>query len=323
MGEISTEMVTGLAFVFFEAENVLRELRGVQHTYCVTSCFYLSHMTLVHHCSFSSFPSANKDGGDVPLSCFPSTLLRELLSIKNKMQNAMNTRSKCSKQVIKITVENISAYTWYWMIRDVPEHIIVGGNSRAVVKRTYMESDELVVQKWRDTQQFLELTFPDHMEFAQRMFGQSVGLGIRALVCCPLKDAEPFQIVEQSHQICAGDVVNIIPFELEPKEQVRRGLWLNFVPTTGLLSITIRFRAVHRVVEMKPFLQLRGIVTDDHIIMNDDEDDDADVCPLHSDTLVFSKKVKSINFRTKNLVLEDRTIVSVTDGVKYIRDLFL
>ncbi len=57
--------------------------------------------------------------------------------------------------------------------------------------------------------------------------------------------------------------------------------------------------------------------------MNVDDDEDLNVCPLHSDTLVSDKKVNAINFRTNNLVLEDRMTVSVSDGVNYIRELFL
>jgi hypothetical protein len=44
----------------------------------------------------------------------------------------MNTHSKSSKQIIKITVENIRANTWYSMIRDTIECIMVNVVSCAV-----------------------------------------------------------------------------------------------------------------------------------------------------------------------------------------------
>jgi hypothetical protein len=60
--EIGVDMVKGIAFVFHETDNVLRELTGVQHTYCVSSCFYSRCMSLEHRCSFSSFPSTSEHG---------------------------------------------------------------------------------------------------------------------------------------------------------------------------------------------------------------------------------------------------------------------
>ena len=186
--EINVETVTGIAFVFFETDNNLRELKGVQHTYCVSSCFYSRSMTLEHCCSFASFPSTSAYGLGVLPSCFPSTILRELLTVKNKAQNAMNTWSKSSKRVVKLTLDNVSPFTWHWMIRNLPAQMI-GANLRAVVKRTFMESDELVVQKWRDTQQYVEFTFPEHFKFAQQIFGESFGLGVRTVLSCPLKNS--------------------------------------------------------------------------------------------------------------------------------------
>jgi hypothetical protein len=71
-----------------------------------------------------------------------------------------------SRQVVKINIDNINPYTWYWMIKDIPEDVI-SCDSHAVIRRCFMECDELVVQKWRSTQQFFKLTFPQHMEYAK------------------------------------------------------------------------------------------------------------------------------------------------------------
>jgi hypothetical protein len=47
----------------------------------------------------------------------------------------------------------------------------------------------MVVQRWRDTQQFFEVTYPEHMDFAMGIFGLSVGLGVCVFVPCPLGKA--------------------------------------------------------------------------------------------------------------------------------------
>lgn len=70
-------------------------------------------------------------------------------------------------------------------MRDAPIELLK--SDFGVMKHTFVEKDELVIQKWRDTQQSFELTLSEHMEFAQRVFGLSVGLGVHVFVPCPLK----------------------------------------------------------------------------------------------------------------------------------------
>ncbi len=126
--------------------------------------------------------------------------------------------------------------------------------------------------------------------------------------------------MENSHQISAGDTLNIILFELQSTDAIHRGVWLSYVPATELLSIILRFQAIHKPELIKPFLTVRGVVTDadKKVISNDD----ADVYPFHSDTLIFDKKILLIDCANQNLVIEDRTI-SVTEGINYINNLFL
>ncbi len=302
---ITVDMVKGLAFVFYRTDNMVRQLNGVQHTYCVSSCFYSQHMCLVHHCSFRAFPSVSQDEIQVLPSCFPSNIMREYLVIKNKLQTCMNTRSMSRKNMVKFTVENINALTWYWMIRDAPADVIREDLS-AIMKVTFMESDSLVVQKWKDRQQCVALTFPQHLDFAKRLFGDTFGLGVRKLLCCPLGRSLPYRIVESQHQISDGDAINVIPFEDGPRELVRRGIWLSYAPSTGLLSVLVRFRALHSVDEMRSYLSLIGALSDDISL---DNADDAEF-PLHDDTMIFGEAVKSINFFTRAIQLETRSVTA-------------
>ncbi len=159
----------------------------MQHTYCVSSCFYSHYMCLVHHRSFSSFPSTSVHGLRLLPSCFPSAVVCEFLIIKNKLHIGLNTHSMSFKEVVKITVHNINPYTWYWMIKDTSENVI-SSDYQGIIWQTFMECDELLVQKWKDQQHFFELTFLQHMEFVKCLFGDSVGLGVRKFVSCSLRN---------------------------------------------------------------------------------------------------------------------------------------
>ncbi len=56
---------------------------------------------------------------------------------------------------------------------------------------------------------------------------------------------------------------------------------LTSAPETMLLSITFRFHATHKPDIITPFLVMRGVVMDADEVVNND---DADACPLYSDT---------------------------------------
>lgn len=66
------------------------------------------------------------------------------------------------------------------------------------------------------------------------------------------------------------------------------------MPATGLLSIILRFQAIHKPELMKPFLTVRGSLTD--VDKEVTSNDNADVYPFHSDTLIFDKKILLIEF---------------------------
>ncbi len=128
-------------------------------------------------------------------------------------------------------------------------------------------------------QQFFELTFPEHLEYAILLFGLGIGLGVHFFVPCPLKKAASLVTVENSHQISVGDGINIIPFEVEAKELVWHGMQLHYIPSSGMLSVMIRFCLVHKCGEIRHLLSIHGLITDDN-------DTDFDACQLHLDTLI-------------------------------------
>ncbi len=86
------------------------------------------------------------------------------------------------------------------------------------------------------------------MEFAQHIFGRSVRLGVRVFATFPSKMAWPLKVVENRHKIIAGDVVNVIPFKAERRELIHHGIWLSFIPSSGVLTVMIRFHSVHLLV---------------------------------------------------------------------------
>lgn len=116
-----------------------------------------------------------------------------------------------------------------------------------VVKHTFVEKDELLVNKWRDIKHFFEVTLPEHMEFAQCFFGLSVRFGVRVFDTCPLKMSRPLELVENWHQINAGDVVNVIPFEAEGRELIHHGMKHSFIPASGVLTVMNWFHFIHSV----------------------------------------------------------------------------
>jgi hypothetical protein len=100
-------------------------------------------------------------------------------------------------------------------------------------------------------------------------------------------------IVENSHQIIEGDVINVIPFEDEAQERICQGMHLSYIPCTGALTITIRFRAVHRVDLIRTYMSMCDVVTDASVIVDGNQEED--YFPLHSDTLIEGVNIKEIN----------------------------
>ena len=58
--------------------------------------------------------------------------------------------------------------------------------AQVIVKRTFILGDESVVEKWRTTQEQMHFTLTEHLSCAQKIFGTSVGLGVRVFLPCPM-----------------------------------------------------------------------------------------------------------------------------------------
>ncbi len=122
-------------------------------------------------------------------------------------------------------------------------------------------------------------------------------------------------IVENSHQISVGDGINVIPFEAEAAEAIRHGMRLSYIPSSGVLTITIRFCSVHQVEVIQQYLSMRGVNIDGI------DDDDADVYPLHKDTLIEGVNIASIDLITGTIILQDSRIISIDQAKNYLRNL--
>jgi len=157
--------------------------------------------------------------------------------------------------------------------------------AQVIVKRTYILGDESVVEKWRATQEQLHFTLPEHLDCAQKIFGTSVGLGVHVFLPCPMGRSNGR--VSSGHVICKTDTINVVPFEQEEQELIRRGIVLRYIPKQSHLSVTIRFRRVTGEARILPYLQSRGAIYEE-------EEEAAAVWPLHSDTTIRNRSILNL-----------------------------
>ena len=129
---------------------------------------------------------------------------------------------------------------------------------------------------------------PEHLDCAQKIFGTSVGLGVRVFLPCPMGKSNGR--VSSGRVICKTDTINVVPFEQEEQEIVRRGIVLKYTPSLGQLTVTIRFRRVTGEQRILPYLQSRGAIYVE-------EEETEDVWPLHSDTSFRNSFIFQLNLR--------------------------
>ena len=184
--------------------------------------------------------------------------------------------------------------------------------SDAVLKKCFFKEDEFIVEKWRGTVEKCFLTLPEHLSFAQGLLGKAVGLGIRSLVHCSIRNRRQLgDRVTSQCQLLVSDSINVMPFEVESEEIIRRGLIFSYFPDTNLLSIVIRFRKIHGEAKLIAQFKERGIT-----VQEDDIDDD--VFPLHSDIPVHGHLIRSIHLRNGSLLLADGSIITIREAVDNI-----
>ena len=251
--EVVHAAVKGLAFVFFESDPFVRQVHGMSNVFVASSLFVSKTMTLWHCQSFSSFPSTSPHR--ILYSCFPSTIFNQLIAIKASIQSALNTRGKNARNRVVCKLDNVSRYTWDY-IKSLM--VVEVEASPAVVKTNFILRDELVVEKWRTAQELVHLTLPEHLDCAQKIFGTSVGLGVRVFLPCPM--GKNNGRVSVHRVISKTDTINVVPFEPEDQELIRRGIVLKYIPSRTHLTVTIRFRRVTGEERMLPYLQSRGAI---------------------------------------------------------------
>lgn len=304
------EQIVGIAFVFHATDPIVNTIQGMGYTYQVTSQFLSNEMTIFHRKSFVSFPSLLENS--LP-TCFPSSLFKELLSIKQKVQVCLSTRSLHDTYSECCRIDNVNILTWCFMVRDLPLNIPLK-EANVVVKRNYFRNDEAVLEKRRCKQLSVDLYLPEHISFAQSIFGTFAGVGSRKKFSCILKCRRLSAVAHCTHQIHYKDEHNIVPFEGECLvEFVKRGIILKYIPEEQQLTVILRFRKMSGRESVEPQFRLRNIPQNNL----DDEDDDR--IPFHCDIPVFGKKIYLINLDTKVVELNDRTAVSADAVINEFR----
>ncbi len=169
--DVSIQRVRGLAFVFYFDDPFVQHIQGMANTYLVSSFFNSIELSISHIRSFLSFPSLYVENS-LP-SCLPSILFWQLLGVKQKIQQLLNTRSLSARCNLSCNINNIDPLTWHYISSNLPVHLQA---RRVVIKKTSVCRDEFVVDKSRAVQFSIELTLPAHLPMAQNVFGSAVGL---------------------------------------------------------------------------------------------------------------------------------------------------
>ena len=304
----SIHTIVGIAFVFYYDDQVVPKLSGLANTYIVSSFFNSVEKSIIHGPSFSPFPRTFFNGSLV--SCFPSILFRQLLGIKQKVHVLMNTRSLGSRCIQSCVINNIDPLTWHYIqgILMVPASL-----RNTVQKQHYVCNDEFVLEKYRSEENIIELTLPEHLSLAQKLFGTAAGIGTRQVMRCSLK-RHGLAAREVSYQQMRFDNdFNIISFEVATDliEVCRRGIELKYVTQRMDLFVTVRYRKMIGRTNVEPHLQARNMINASHGIVND-------AYPLHVDTAVFGSVIKKVSLMTQCITLTNNTIFHLNDVIREI-----
>jgi hypothetical protein len=299
--EVAHSAVVGLAFVFHLTDPLVRQVRGMANVFVVSSFLNTHTMTLWHCQSFSSFPSTSPHR--ILPTCFPSTIFNQLIAMKSSMQSALNTRGKNARNRVVCKIDNFSVVTWEYMKSLL---VLEVETSNHIAKTNFILMDELVVEKWRTRQEQVHFTLPEHLDCARKIFGTSVGLGVRVFVPCQMGRSNGR--VSCGRAISKTDTINVVPFEPEEQELARRGIVLKYIPKLSQLTIIIRFRRVTGEARILPYLQSRGA------IYQEEEEEEA-VWPLHSDMTILSSLINKIGLREENVWLKNGVVVSFDEAI--------
>jgi hypothetical protein len=309
VNDVPTSNIVGLAFVFHDTNPCIRLITGMKNTYRVTSCVWLSLNVITHGLTFVPFPSERFPA--ILKSCFPSMIFTQLVGIKRSLQRILNTRSLSSKNYSVTQIENIDYYTWLYLVRDAP---IVIETSSVVSRAGDVVIDEFIQRSWREEQLSFWIGDENQLAHAQALFGINIGVGVRFTVSCRLGRNTSY--AEASREIAPTDTLNIVPFENESIELVRRGVQFKYKTASKVLTLTVRYRRVIGRSNFHAHLEARGMVR----ITNEDE---VNIYPLHHDVLVDGCNVEQYNFSCNTVRLSDNRHLRIDNIINLIdRDLF-
>jgi len=200
-------------------------------------------------------------------------------------------------------VANFSVSTWDYIKLQLLLDVEV---SPVVVRTNFIVRDELVVEKWRSVQEQVTLTLPEHLPSAQKVFGTSVGIGVRVFLPCSMGKSNGRVAVHRA--IAKTDTINVVPFEPDEQELIRRGIVLKYIPSRSHLTVTIRFRRVTGEARMLPYLQSRGAIYEE-------EEEAEDVWPLHSDTPFRNSIISKINLLEETVTLKSGELLNFDECI--------
>ena len=134
--------------------------------------------------------------------------------------------------------------------------------SNSAVSRDYkifLDDDEACIRKQQAEELSMSLHCPGDLSFAQALFGQGIGVGVRFVVQSKLPRGR--DSVVGHREIMEQDMLNVVPFENkeECREIVQNGLDLVYVSTLSQLKVHIRFRWCHGRKEWVHHLRVQNI----------------------------------------------------------------
>jgi hypothetical protein len=136
---------------------------------------------------------------------------------------------------------------------------------KMIVTHDQTGQDDAIAEKFRGLQEVISLSFPRHLQMAQDVFGNSVGVGFRCQLTCQIGKNDR---VAKSHPVESTDTLNNIPFEgaNETEELVRRGLHLKYLPSLCLLTVAVRFHHVKGIDNLCQHLQSRQMLFNEGMV---------------------------------------------------------
>ncbi len=115
-------------------------------------------------------------------------------------------------------------------------------------------------------------------------------------------------------------------------ESVGRGLFFRFMPSTCVLTITIRFTVLKKAAHVRRALREWHVTTihsddemssdsSDHGIEDNDDNsiatDEGNVWPLHYDTEINSSRISCIDIANRRVTTENGGIYSFEEAINY------